>query len=66
MHSYIGRAELPDNVRIYFRPIAMMEPDTVIIAEVLLLSSGFTSAPSLAIKMTKFFEFMESQISRKV
>ncbi len=63
---YIGRVELPNNVNVFFRPIAMMKPDTTTISEVLLLSNGFVNAPSLATKLTKFFEFMETQVSKQV
>ncbi len=63
---YIGRIELPNSLSVLFRPIAMMEPDTTAIAEVLLLSNGFVNATSLATKLTKFFEFMEAQVSKQV
>ncbi len=44
----------------------MVKPDTITIAEVLLLSNGFVNATSLATKLTKFFEFMEAQVSKQV
>lgn len=66
MHSYTGRVELPDNLKSYFRPVAMMVPDTSMIAEVLLFINCFTTAPILAIKLTKFYDMIESQISHEV
>lgn len=49
--GYAGRTELPDNLKVLFRPISMMIPNYELIAESMLFSEGFTQGKSLAKKM---------------
>lgn len=60
--GYAGRFELPDNLKMLFRPIAMVVPDTAIITEVLLLGNGFTTASVLAPKLTKLYQLAAVQL----
>ena len=64
--SYEGRVELPDNLNSLFRPIALITPDNVQIAEIILFSNGFSSAAMLSHKLVNLYELAKKQLSEQV
>ncbi|KAL8433753.1 hypothetical protein ACSSS7_003650 [Eimeria intestinalis] len=63
--GYKGRAELPENLKSLFRPIAMMTPDAALICEILLMAEGFDSARGLSKKAVTLFQLMAQQLSKQ-
>ncbi len=60
-----GRSELPDNLKQLFDGMAMIKPNRVLIAQVMLFSQGFTAAELLSSKIVLLFELCRDQLSKK-
>ncbi|AAS51484.1 ACR258Wp [Eremothecium gossypii ATCC 10895] len=59
--GYAGRSELPENLKKMFREFAMMKPDALVIAEVILTILGLENPRVLAEKIVSLFKLLNDK-----
>lgn len=60
--GYAGRSNLPDNLKTLFRSVAMVKPDSKLIAQVMFYSQGIVSAHNLSSKVVNLFKLCQSRM----
>ncbi|KAF0978551.1 hypothetical protein FDP41_002371 [Naegleria fowleri] len=63
--NYLGRSQLPDNLKVLLRPVSMMVPDALQICEIKLYSHGFKETQSLAKKIITAYNLLDEQLSKQ-
>lgn len=63
--GYVGRVELPENLKKLFKSTSMIKPDKENIVEVLLIAQTFSFAKELSTKIVPFFTEIDSLTSNQ-
>ena len=61
--GYLGRAELPESLKVLFRPVTVMVPDMRMIMENMLMAEGYQEANTLAKKFFTLYSLLQDLLS---
>jgi dynein heavy chain len=61
--GYLGRAELPESLKVLFRPVTVMVPDMQMIMENMLMAEGYQEASILAKKFFTLYSLLKDLLS---
>jgi dynein heavy chain len=64
--GYLGRQELPESLKVLFRPVTVMVPDFQLIMENMLMAEGYTTADVLAKKFFTFYNLNKDLLSKQM
>jgi dynein heavy chain, axonemal len=62
--GYAGRQELPESLKVLFRPVTVVVPDMGLICENMLMAEGFTVAKALARKFVQLYALLRDLLSK--
>lgn len=63
--GYAGRTELPENLKVLFRPCAMVVPDFALISEIMLVAEAFQEAKLLSRKFITLYTLCKELLSKQ-
>lgn len=63
--SFPGRLELPDNLKVLFRPLAMIRPEMEKIIEFTLFSFGFLKCKAMARKIIRCYTLCRDHLRHR-
>jgi len=63
--NYVGRTELPDNLKSKYRTFNVNKPDSLVITECILLSQGFHNTKKLSSQVVQLFEILSERCSKQ-
>lgn len=64
--GYLGRSELPEGLKVLFRPITVVVPDFEMISENCLMAQGFIEAKKLAKKFVVLYALCQDLLSKQM
>ena len=64
--GYLGRAELPESLKVLFRPVTVMVPDMCMIMENMLMAEGYQDAKVLANKFFTLYKLLQDLLSKQM